>query len=287
VALVTPAVIATSGCSPFGGGVFTCDEDADCQAGAMAGTCQLASGFCSFPDDACASGQSYGELSGDLAGTCVGEEPFDARIDSDPAAPDASTIDACSACGTYRLAAAADGYLRQQFPTENHGADPDYHRCGSGDPADCCTNRVVVRFDLSPVPPGCNVVSANLGFYYFEQHYTDRSPTFGAHRMTIDWEEATATWNERTSGNDWATAGGDFDPAPVANVVAAAGVYGWLVWNIAPLASAWLAGTQPNFGVIIVEPNDLNGADRGRKLLRTREYPTATEQPYLEITCAP
>ncbi len=50
---------------------FLCESDEGCQQGGVHGLCQP-SGYCSFPDDACASGQRYGEhASGTLAGTCV------------------------------------------------------------------------------------------------------------------------------------------------------------------------------------------------------------------------
>lgn len=51
------------------GGFFVCNDDADC--GSDRGTCQP-TGACSFPDDACDSGQRYGESSlPSIAGECV------------------------------------------------------------------------------------------------------------------------------------------------------------------------------------------------------------------------
>ena len=57
------------GCSPYGGGTFTCAENTQCGAG---GTCS--DGFCSFPDPDCDSGLRYGDLSGPLSGQCVGAD---------------------------------------------------------------------------------------------------------------------------------------------------------------------------------------------------------------------
>jgi hypothetical protein len=51
---------------------YTCATDDQCGAD---GRCELATGFCSFTDASCAQGRRYGNLSGPLAGTCVGEEP--------------------------------------------------------------------------------------------------------------------------------------------------------------------------------------------------------------------
>jgi hypothetical protein len=55
------------------GGAFACEDDAECDGGGEPGVCQ-ASGYCSFPDGECPSGQRYGEhVGGELAGECVPE----------------------------------------------------------------------------------------------------------------------------------------------------------------------------------------------------------------------
>lgn len=65
------ALGAWLGCGP---GVFLCQDDASCEQSGQQGVCQ-STGYCSFPDDTCESGQRYGELAGGtLAGTCVDPE---------------------------------------------------------------------------------------------------------------------------------------------------------------------------------------------------------------------
>lgn len=55
----------------LGGDAFLCESDEVCQQGATTGLCQP-SGYCSFPDDECATGQRYGAYAGgSLAGECV------------------------------------------------------------------------------------------------------------------------------------------------------------------------------------------------------------------------
>jgi hypothetical protein len=56
------------GCNAGG---FLCESDEACQQGSAQGSCQP-SGYCSFPDDTCPSGQRYGEhAGGSLPNTCV------------------------------------------------------------------------------------------------------------------------------------------------------------------------------------------------------------------------
>jgi hypothetical protein len=50
------------------GSLFQCETDQQCQADG--GVCE-ATGYCSFPDADCESGQRYGEYAGGLAGECV------------------------------------------------------------------------------------------------------------------------------------------------------------------------------------------------------------------------
>ena len=54
--------------------VFLCQDDGGCDQGGEQGVCQP-TGYCSFPDASCESGQRYGELAGGtLANTCVDPE---------------------------------------------------------------------------------------------------------------------------------------------------------------------------------------------------------------------
>lgn len=67
-----------AGCK--GAPAFVCESSDECNPG---GTCE-GTGFCSFPDEACASGDRYGGYAGDgLSNTCVGETGADGRPDVD------------------------------------------------------------------------------------------------------------------------------------------------------------------------------------------------------------
>lgn len=70
---------------------FECQSSEQCQVNG-AGQCQ-SSGYCSFPDPDCASGQRYGLHSGSWSGRCV-DEPVEREADGDSSsgnAPSAST----------------------------------------------------------------------------------------------------------------------------------------------------------------------------------------------------
>lgn len=103
-ALAWALVAGLCGCSPFGGGAFRCETDADCAGGPSAGRCETALGFCSFEDSSCQSGYRYGTASGAQSGVCVGEEvPIDGPMppdDGDPSIDMPPNIDARTCFGT-------------------------------------------------------------------------------------------------------------------------------------------------------------------------------------------
>lgn len=91
-------VAAASALYACGAQVFVCEDPSDCPNG----TCEP-SGFCSFPDDACASGQRYGaHAPASVANACV--DPIagtsgtsDADATSSPSTTVTTTLDASSA----------------------------------------------------------------------------------------------------------------------------------------------------------------------------------------------
>jgi hypothetical protein len=177
--------------------------------------------------------------------------------------------------------ASADSYIRQQFPTENHGFDMDI-RAGSGS-TNLRANRALLRFDVFTIT--CNVSRATLLLYYWGEDFTGVSPVLEVHRVTRAWTEASVTWARASTMTPWTTPGGDFDPAIVASATLGASVFGWVQWDITSLVQAWLSGTVNN-GMILLEPNDGQGGN-GRKLFYSREETDITLRPDLVVRCGP
>lgn len=75
-------LLALTGC----GSTFACEEDSQCSNDGNAGVCQPSTGFCSFPDPDCTSGQKYGALAPmGLANTCVPASGGETESTDDPA----------------------------------------------------------------------------------------------------------------------------------------------------------------------------------------------------------
>lgn len=85
---------------------FHCQEDDECLEGDVQGVCQ-ATGFCSFPDEACESGQRYGKHAGGRTGRCVpveevAETATGTSAGTDPHGTGESTGSAAT-CGDGRI----------------------------------------------------------------------------------------------------------------------------------------------------------------------------------------
>lgn len=128
-AVLYAVAAASVGCSPFGGGAFHCTDDTQCTRGGTAGTCQ-GTGYCSFADDSCPSGQRYGDSSGGLGGVCVGDEPpTDGGSDVPPASCVIGGLDLCDETPLPAIAIAAS-------ETINTDTDPrciTFPQAGGGD----------------------------------------------------------------------------------------------------------------------------------------------------------
>ncbi|MCA9659584.1 MAG: hypothetical protein KC486_14650 [Myxococcales bacterium] len=103
---------------------FACTGDAECTHAGAQGVCED-SGFCSFPDESCASGRRYGEFSGNgLGGACV-----------DGAGSDSATSTATTSTGSTTEPTTST----TDEPTTTTTAGGCSELGGScGDAGDCC-----------------------------------------------------------------------------------------------------------------------------------------------------
>lgn len=75
LALILAALAACGSPGPY----YCCTDD-DCASSKLgSGQCQSDYGFCAYPDDRCNSGYRYHDSAAELAGVCVGDEPFAPR----------------------------------------------------------------------------------------------------------------------------------------------------------------------------------------------------------------
>jgi RHS repeat-associated protein len=139
--------------------------------------------------------------------------------------------------------------------------------------------RAALRFDLSGVPAGVTVSSANLGLYYDGVCVAGQpgpcggvSHPINAHRITAAWSTSTVSHmllHDSVASGSYTLPNGADDR--------------WMYWPISGLVSSWLAGAQPNYGVFLKRTPEVNNSS-GPVPPGRRFAAQPTLQPKLEIT---
>lgn len=107
---------------------------------------------------------------------------------------------------------------------------------------DLGTSRAAITFGLESIPPGAEVLSAELelqhtGFCVIGHDGCAEAPVLDVHRITAPWSSSSAT------------ATGDYDETTEASLL-------WeldpvLTWDVTNLVRDWLAFNSPNYGVLV------------------------------------
>jgi RHS repeat-associated protein len=137
--------------------------------------------------------------------------------------------------------------------------------------------RAALIFDLANAPTASSVTSARLRLFFDRVCITattscrDVTQQLDAHRMTADW--TTATTNSQIS----------FDPTPLSSFTLGANApEQWMSWDITNTVKNWLAGTQPNHGLLMKRSTEPLGA--GGPAPPSRLFSEPALGPQLEVT---
>jgi hypothetical protein len=111
--------------------------------------------------------------------------------------------------------------------------------------------RPLMKFDLSSIPKGSNIISATLKLTPIS--ISTGSYTVNLYRMTSDWNPLTTTWNASAAGLPWTTAGGDYDGTTLEaqSTISSLAVQSF---DIQSLVSKWVSGSAKNYGLILAVP---------------------------------
>ncbi len=164
--------------------------------------------------------------------------------------------------------------------------------CGDDSAGDSMCKVVLVKFDLSAIPPGSLVTSASLRLF---EHAAGGvgSRTLSLRRVQAAWDEAGATWNERLAGTAWSQPGCGADDADRSAAEAGSVVLdGSPANNFVTLGSGaglvaviqgWLDGLYPNHGILLLS-SGCNNAGTMYNSFRDRTYTSTSQRPRLDIT---
>src|SRR4030042_151244 len=98
-------------------------------------------------------------------------------------------------------AGVADTYISLYEPSTNYGslATMKVH-------SQAQRERLLVKFDISRIPPSTNIVSATMGLFAWYRSQAYRQ-TASAYRVLRHWNELEATWNAPTTSALWGQPG--------------------------------------------------------------------------------
>ena len=109
--------------------------------------------------------------------------------------------------------------------------------------------RSLLQFDLSTLPAGVAIQSATFGIYA----ETASGEQVSIYRVTESWSEASANWASVNDAYDPAFEWGGFNVSGT----------GYLTSDLTALVAAWTDGTQPNYGIMLIN-NGAGAYDRFR-----------------------
>jgi len=117
------------------------------------------------------------------------------------------------------------------------------------------TKRVLIRFDLTSIPPDAIISSAELQLCLAAEYYFDEKRVIYLHKITGFWKDKEVTWNQSIEKRNWRTPGGDFDWEIESAKSLIGRNYGWVSWDVTRTVKDWLDGKYVNFGFLLKEQN--------------------------------
>ena len=189
--------------------------------------------------------------------------------------------------GTVTLEASQDTTINSGAPSLNYGDcyELTTSRGGASDLGDW---RLLIQFDLSAIPAGVTIDSAELRLAKLSGD--NAGVDFNIHRATSAWDEGLgscggstyeANWNLRQTSTSWATPGGDYILTPLATVhITVNGIYSWSGSDLTTVVSSWYQGTMSNNGFIGGSPQ----AGTDACVFASREAGTMADRPKLVVS---
>ncbi len=179
----------------------------------------------------------------------------------------------------------SDTYLSEQNTNNNFGG-ASFISVGKANPASSAT-RGLVQFNLSYIPSGVQINSANLSLWFFEIPSGDDTGlrTHELYKVQQSpvrpWVELESTWEDYNSTDAWTTAGGDYTTLTDTQTFDSSDLDSWVTYNVTSNVQEFADNKSSNFGWTILD--SVEGTTETRRYYRSSEHTTLSERPRLEI----
>lgn len=165
-----------------------------------------------------------------------------------------------------------DARIRRGSGTTNFGSETTMI-VGATGTTTATINRALVQFDLSSIPAGSTINSADLELYATAKDTSADNVTENIQRITASWTEGGATWNNMNANFD-AAVSGTFSPGTTTGVFKTS-------TSLVSLVQAWVNGTYSNYGMMIKDPTESTANTAWT--YATKENATTANRPILRI----
>ncbi len=176
-----------------------------------------------------------------------------------------------------------DKYIDEWFTTWTPPDGSDLTANSQYDPLEVYNrrDRIVMKWNLSAVPPGATILDATLWLY--EKGGRVKPLEYTIRAINGSWDEQSVSWRNRDSTHSWSQYGGDFSTESFSSGTID-GLNGWHTLDLTRLVDLWTRGAAPNNGFIIVPNDDLD--DTTKTFTDCEEMTKVTQRPRLVIHCA-
>jgi hypothetical protein len=146
------------------------------------------------------------------------------------------------------------------------------------------TCRVLIKFDLSSIPPTATIYSATLSLW-LSANYSANTRTTRAFRQKRAWTETGASWSYYTGSSAWQVAGGfgtdDCEQSDSGSLsLAPTEALGEKQWVLNPSkVQEWVSGAMANNGLVLKADTEYNDAHA----FHSSDWTTAGERPKLVV----
>ncbi len=159
----------------------------------------------------------------------------------------------------------------------NHGSEQylyvgEYVRYTRGGVVESTYN-TLVAFDLSGIPSGANIVSAELKLYYIGNG--NPGDVYQVCRITKDWDENTVTGQDINQNKNVVCTGITATVPSTPNT--------WMTWDVTDEVKAFLDGTYENHGWLI-KSNTYNSWNPWKSQYLSKDSSDSAYYPQLVIT---
>ena len=167
--------------------------------------------------------------------------------------------------------ASSDTYISQDASGTNYGSAATMHVQRQQN----SNRRALVQFDLSGIPAGSVINTAQLELYCTSP--SSVSQTLNLHNVTASWTQAGATWTNMNAKYD----------GTVLSSRTGGTAMGWKSWTgLAGLVQEWIDGEVPNYGLMVKNSAEI-GTTAYTYQFASSEHATVANRPILRVNYTP